>query len=236
MLEKAGERMMDSDLILDILGNETRRKILAILAQQPMYFNQLAKEMDVGQQAILRHLQALEGGGLVETYAEKSDLGAPDRKYYRLNGSFVLTVALSADDFTITNQKVARSRSKDLVKKYYRRLESASPSEPDTAQALSMLRDDLAEIEEKMADLESRLGDLRALRQLVMRRLHEIGQASFEEDERKVLYKIVEESPKSVAQLSGMTGEKESDLKAVMARMKGKMDRDGARLLFRELG
>lgn len=226
---------MDSDLILDILGNETRRKILAILAQQPMYFNQLAKEMDVGQQAILRHLQALEGGGLVETYAEKSDLGAPDRKYYRLNASFVLIVALSADDFTVTNQKMAGSRNKESAK-YYRRLESASPSEPDTAQALSMLRDDLAEIEGKIAELESRLGDLRALRQLVMRRLHEIGQASFEEDERKVLYKIVEESPKSVAQLSDMMGEKESDLKTVMARMKGKMDRDSARLLFRELG
>jgi ArsR family transcriptional regulator len=64
---------MDSNLILDILGNDTRRKILAVLSQEPMYFNQLAKEIGVGQQAILRHLQALEEGGLIETYAEKSD-------------------------------------------------------------------------------------------------------------------------------------------------------------------
>ncbi|HZT34685.1 MAG TPA: ArsR family transcriptional regulator, partial [Nitrososphaera sp.] len=42
---------MDPDIILDILGNDTRRKILSILSQEPMYFNQLAREIDIGQQA-----------------------------------------------------------------------------------------------------------------------------------------------------------------------------------------
>jgi ArsR family transcriptional regulator len=45
------------DIILDIIGNNTRRKILATLAQEPMYFNQLAKEIGIGQQAILRHMK-----------------------------------------------------------------------------------------------------------------------------------------------------------------------------------
>ncbi|NOJ26627.1 MAG: transcriptional regulator, partial [Nitrososphaera sp.] len=85
---------VDSDTLLDILGNDTRRKILTALSDEPMYFNQLAKELGVGQQAVLRHLQTLEESGLIETYAEKSDLGAPDRKYYRLNDSFILTVSL----------------------------------------------------------------------------------------------------------------------------------------------
>jgi ArsR family transcriptional regulator len=80
---------------------------LAVLSQEPMYFNQLAKKIGIGQQAILRHLQALEESGLIETYAEKSNLGAPDRKYYRLTTSFILTISLSEDDFTITNQKIA---------------------------------------------------------------------------------------------------------------------------------
>ena len=66
--------------ILDIIGNNTRRKILATLAREPMYFNQLAKEIGVGQQAILRHMKALEDIGVVASYAEKSNLGAPDRK------------------------------------------------------------------------------------------------------------------------------------------------------------
>ena len=65
----------DDDIILDIIGNNTRRKILATLAQEPMYFNQLAKEIGIGQQAILRHMKTLEDMGLIESYAEKSNLG-----------------------------------------------------------------------------------------------------------------------------------------------------------------
>ena len=47
-----------------------------------MYFNQLSKEIGIGQQAVLRHMQALENSGLIESYTKKSDLGAPNRKYY----------------------------------------------------------------------------------------------------------------------------------------------------------
>ena len=50
--------------ILDIIGNNTRRKILSTLSREPMYFNQLAKEIGIGQQAILRHVNALEDIGL----------------------------------------------------------------------------------------------------------------------------------------------------------------------------
>ena len=41
-----------------------------------MYFNQLAKEISMGQQTILRHMKTLEDIGLIESYAEKSNLGA----------------------------------------------------------------------------------------------------------------------------------------------------------------
>jgi predicted transcriptional regulator len=74
------QSVYNDDIILDIIGNNTRRKILAILAREPMYFNQLAREIAVGQQAILRHMKTLEDIGLIESYAEKSNLGAPDRK------------------------------------------------------------------------------------------------------------------------------------------------------------
>lgn len=219
---------MDADTILDILGNDTRRKILAVLSQEPMYFNQLAKEIDIGQQAVLRHLQALEDGGLIETYAEKSDLGAPDRKYYRLNTSFILTISLSEDDFTVTNQKIVESRNKESMK-YYKKLDSIPE---DVGEALSSLQENLVGIEQEISSLESRLNDLRALKQLILYRLHEIGKEFFDEDERKILYKIVEESPKSVAELSNMVGEKQSDLKAVITGMRSKMDKGGAKAFF----
>lgn len=223
---------MESDVILDILGNNTRRKILSVLAREPMYFNQLAKEIDIGQQAILRHLVALEESGLVETYAEKSDLGAPDRKYYRLNSSFVLTIALSEDDFTISSQKIEESRQKESMK-YYKKLESIPE---DAGRALAFLQQSLAAMDEEASVLESRLADLRALRQLVLHRLHEIGADNFEGDERRVLYMIVKECPKSLTELSDMLDEKESSLKEIIAGIKARMKDAGIQRLLQDLG
>jgi ArsR family transcriptional regulator len=222
------QAQMDSNMILDILGNDTRRRILATLSQEPMYFNQLAKEIDIGQQAVLRHLQALEECGLIETYAEKSKLGAPDRKYYRLNTSFMLTISASEDDFTITNQKIVESRHKESMK-YYKMLDSMPT---DAGLVLSSLQENLTDIEEEISSLESRLNDLRALKQLILYRLHEIGKEVFDEDERKILYKIIEESPRSVAELSNMVGEKQSHLRAIITGMKSKMDRGSAKALL----
>jgi predicted transcriptional regulator len=219
---------MDSDIILDILGNDTRRRILAVLSDEPMYFNQLAKEIGVGQQAILRHLRALEDSGLIEAYAEKSEYGAPDRKYYRLNDSFILTISLSEDDFTVKKQEILESRQKESMK-YYKVFDLIPE---DAGEALSLLQQSLSDIEAEMSTLESRLSDLSALKQLILNKLHEIGMDSFEEDERKILYKIVTESPSSIEELSDMTGEKESNLKTTIKGMRNRMDKDSAKTLF----
>ena len=216
----------NSDTILDILGNDTRRKILSVLSKEPMYFNQLAKQIDIGQQAMLRHLQALQDAGIIETYSEKSNLGAPKRKYYKLNSSFTLTISFSNDDFTIINQDIKESRQTES-EKYYRRYDSMSE---DEGKALTQLRDNLAGVEQEIARLESRLSDLRALRQMTLRRLHEIGIDNFEIDERNVLYIIVRESPKSVADLSIILDEKESHLRVMIKSMRNKLEQDNEML------
>ena len=226
------QRQSDTDLILDILGNDTRRKILAVLSDEPMYFNQLAKEVDIGQQAVIRHLQALEDSGLIETYAEKSEFGAPDRKYYRLNNSFILTVSLSEDDFTIKKQDLTESVQNKQSKKYNKMLDSMPE---DTGAVLSLLQEQLADVEDRISALELQLNDLRALKQLILNRLHKIGMDSFEQDERRIIYKIVEESPRSIAELSKIMGEKESDLKGVIKEIRNRMDIKRTQVLFENL-
>jgi ArsR family transcriptional regulator len=210
---------LDSDAILDILGNDTRRRILAALADEPMYFTQLAKEIDIGQQAMLRHVEALEKIGLIETYAEKSDFGAPKRKYYRLNSAFTLTISLSEDDFSITNKKIEATPGKES-KKRYKKLNSV-PEE--VGAAVSLLRDSLEEIDSDIAEMELKLNDLRALKQNILRRLHEIGVDKFEDEERKILYMMVRESPQTLTELSEMLDRKESAVREAIARMKNRM-------------
>ena len=74
----------NTDAILDVLGNPTRRRILFLLSKEPLYFNQLAKMIGIGQQSILRHMKILEDSKLIETYSKESNLGGPERKYYKL--------------------------------------------------------------------------------------------------------------------------------------------------------
>lgn len=218
---------LDPDTILDMLGNDTRRRILSILAQEPMYFNQLAKEVGVGQQAVLRHLQSLEDGGFINAYSKKSSLGAPDRKYYRLSTSFALVVALTEDDFTIKNRKIEQTRQKGSSK-LYKQFDSIHDGQNA---ALPSLQETITAINKEVEVLEQRLDDLRALRQLVLKKLHEIGIDRFEQDERRVLYKIIEKSPENIAELSDLVDRKESDVRAIVSKMDKKVEKD-SRILF----
>ena len=63
-------------------------------------------------------MKTLEDMGLIESYAEKSNLGAPDRKYYRLNSSFSLTICLSEDAFSIKSHKIEQYRHEESDKFY----------------------------------------------------------------------------------------------------------------------
>lgn len=58
---------------------------------------------------------------------------------------------------------------------------------------------------------------------------------SFDSGERKVLYKILMDSPRSVSELSDLIDKKESSLRSIITSMKSKMDKDAAQLLFKHL-
>ena len=237
------EKTTDANSILDILGNETRRKILFALSQEPMYFNQLSKEIGIGQQAILRHMHALENGGLIKTYVEKSDLGAPDRKYYRLNTSFSLTIALSQDSFSIENRKMVAMAGNRLkrTKFYNEKLRSIrSPCDKnDIGKVLTCLKAEFVDIEKEMSDLQLRLSELRSLKQFVLGRIHEIGKDNFEPLERKVLNTVMENvalrHPRSISKIASMLNENEFNIRNAIARIRDKLDNESAAALLGEL-
>ena len=221
--------------ILDIVGNNTRRKILSTLSREPMYFNQLAKEIGIGQQAILRHVNALEDIGLIESYAVKSNLGAPNRKYYRLNSSFSLTISISQDSFSIKNHKIEQYRHKESDK-FYREYDLLTQG--DDGETLKRLQANLANIDREITNLDSRLNDLRALKQLIVHRLHKIAKDNFEEEfERKILHTIMDEAPKSISELANKLNEKPPYISKTLNRMNNKLygHENGNKTVFTEI-
>ena len=52
-------------MILNMISNPTRRRILESLTKEPSYPLQLSKEIGVSQQAIMKNLDLLERNGMV---------------------------------------------------------------------------------------------------------------------------------------------------------------------------
>jgi ArsR family transcriptional regulator len=80
--------------LLEVLGNETRRKILELLAREPKYLLQLSRELNVSQQAILKHINVLMRAGLIRAYEVKMGSLGPSRKYYELVKPISLSINL----------------------------------------------------------------------------------------------------------------------------------------------
>jgi len=88
--------MSDSSIdIFDVLSNETRRRILEILAEEPAYLNQLTREIRVSQQAILKHLEYLQERGIIKSFIVRGEGGTPPKKYYEIDDSVLLLSELA---------------------------------------------------------------------------------------------------------------------------------------------
>jgi len=212
------EKKIDSsvttiDAILDILSSETRRKILSILADEPMYFNQIARKVHVGQQAILRHMEILEKNGIIETYQEKSTLGAPNRKYYKLRKSISLSIYLSMDSFSVIIKEITQEIRNNKIRKGTSKLrQNVDSMAIHNSQSLPDVKKTLIEVEDKIRALEEKLDRLRAFKQKILGDLH----ATFREDkfnslERNIIYKVIRNSPDNLEDLSDLLEESMKD-------------------------
>jgi predicted transcriptional regulator len=222
--------MNELDSIFYVLGNKTRRDILTTLTDEPMYFNQVAKEVRIGQQAISRHMQTLEDVGFVTTYGEKSDLGAPERKYYRINSSFNLSISLSEDTFTVNFNTQTKSAEKH--KQVSRKFNSISKN---PSNALDVLRMHLIEIDKEITSLQMKIDELQYMKQTILHKVHEIGKANFAQLERKILYKMMTNLPDSISHLSQMTNENRSDVRVALKELHVKMPKGKIKTLVNDL-
>ncbi|MBP8624367.1 MAG: helix-turn-helix domain-containing protein [Methanothrix sp.] len=136
--------MLDPVELLDILGNENRRRILQLLSFRPFYFNEMAKRLDVGPKAVIDHLEMLEKAGLVECYQDRGR-----RKYFRIARKTVLEVALSPHSYGVRAY---------LCEDIPQSEESADSQElVPCSQELTSLKDQLAALKEKRRKLRTLL-------------------------------------------------------------------------------
>ncbi|GGN07432.1 ArsR family transcriptional regulator [Halarchaeum nitratireducens] len=97
---------MDSGALLDLLGNENRRRILRLLARKPCYVTEISEYLGVSPKAVIDHLRRLEEAGVVESRTDEKR-----RKYFHIARNLRLEVTVSRHGF---GAKSAYPASRDL--------------------------------------------------------------------------------------------------------------------------
>ncbi|WP_336135538.1 ArsR/SmtB family transcription factor [Natronomonas amylolytica] len=137
---------MDSAALLDLLGNENRRRILRLLARKPCYVTEISEYLGVSPKAVIDHLRKLEEAGLVESTVDDGR-----RKYFSIARNLRLEVNVSPYDF---GTKSAYSASSSLDITSWRHV------------SLDTDREDLTDIDAADKDLSELAADLECLEQL----------------------------------------------------------------------
>ena len=133
---------MDSAVLLDLLGNENRRRILRLLAEKPCYVTEISEYLGVSPKAVIDHLRKLEEAGLIESTTDDQR-----RKYFRITRSLRLEVSVSPYGFGAKSAYPA-SNSLDMSGR---------------CPHLSIEAPDGDEVGDEIADLAAEYGRLREL-------------------------------------------------------------------------
>ena len=101
---------MEPSEFLDILGNENRRKIIALLADRPYYVSEISTRLSVAPKAVIGHLSLLEQSGLIESNTDDQR-----RKYYSISKSLRLEVSVSPYSYSVHVNNIKLEMPEDPV-------------------------------------------------------------------------------------------------------------------------
>jgi ArsR family transcriptional regulator len=214
------------DVLLDILGNETRRKILQLLADEPRYFIQLSRDLGVSQQAVLKHLDILERNGFVTSYEEDSSFPAPKRKYFQLNMSCMLAVGITRDAVEFVFHDIPKRESnEDIEEKELKSIVHQVDQLEDEQDPIEMLNQSdliLRQINSKLKETLEIETFLLRLRQKITKMAHEAIRSSFDDElHRHILYSTIgEERQPNVDELSSMLDTREKEISEALKILK----------------
>ncbi len=205
------------DVLLDVLGNETRRRILQLLAAEPRYFIQLSKDLGVSQQAVLKHLEILERYGFISSYEGESAYAAPKRKYFQLNRSCMLAIGITRDAVQFVFHDIPQEEVSDARRSELRALEKQVAQlerEDDPSRILNSSDSLLREINSRLSELVNAEVALLRLKQRITKAAHEAIRESFNEElQRQILYSMIGEQKRpDVDELSAMLDAREKEI------------------------
>lgn len=196
---------MESAQLLDILGNENRRKILHLLATRPCYMSEIAERLDVGAKAILGHLELLERTGLIEASVDEQR-----RKYFHITDNLRLEVFVSPYSFEVETTTIAVAEAPRHVEAR-RAVTDLKSLYSEVQELLERRREVMQEYQEIQAGITEAMG----------KSMDAIEEIAEDHVEAEILYALLK-APMSQRALSMQLGIQEYVLEGYLARMGSK--------------
>ena len=160
----------DFELIVEVLGNPVRRRLIEKLSEAPDYTLRLSNELNIHQQLAAKHMKVLRNAQLVDVVRQKSKKGA-DKNVFSLNKFYSLQIDFSPN---LYNQRLISFNNPDLwttADNYMDKLEDKVidlGEEGSGIDKINPLGNIVQSIDDELESLEKRRARLLYIRNLAM--------------------------------------------------------------------
>ena len=199
--------MMDIDMILSMVSNPTRRRILEALVRGPCYPLQLSREIGVSQQAIMKNLDLLEKNGMVISHQVTSTMG-PMRAMYTPTSEFTVVIDM---------------RNRMFVTNIIEEDEAGEQEEIPKTENLDSAREEIAEIDREIEALErERSALVRKREQLISAAMSRLG-SDMTYGHRDLMYQLLNRPSESTEDVIQNMDSGRGDIKKKLAEIDNAM-------------
>ncbi len=178
--------------LLELLANESRRRILHLLTKKPCYVSEISYALRMAPKVVLEHLEKLERAGIIRSYEEGR------RRYYYIDKTFNISITISPHRFAV---EVLNEESGGLQKTFS---EVASMMNRKAGKELSEVFEKLKEMERAFRLLQKDVSD--RIDELIDRMIAELDRMRIDEVSKIVLYAMIKglDTPEKISQTFGL--------------------------------
>lgn len=189
------------DSLLQVLENPIRRRIVKRLSHGASYPLQLSKELGLGQPLVAKHLAMMEKAGVVTSTMESSPR-APKRRNYSLAKSVSITLDMAPNLFVQRGFAFGPVKGKIVSEEASSLIAVVSKISQSDKRAVASLARVLKDLDVKLDEIDKERAALLYARNMAMDTASQAIAAMEDSDERRVIYKVLEEHTEDVAKIS----------------------------------
>lgn len=199
--------MDELDILLSVIENPTRRRILEALVREPHYPLQLSRELGMSQQGIMKHLRMLEELDMVRSFVEESDRGGPSRRRYFPTTGFTMVVDIGPGLFN--TEIVSRPLEKP-----------STDWEDEGGPRMLDLRKDLGDIDRELEGIKERRSRLISKKETLLEEAGHMVESAFSDyRSRKVVFEYIQHPEMEKKELARVLGLRDDTVERILEKL-----------------